>query len=56
MKYENKTIIELKDICKRREIKGYSKLNKSELIRLIKKNLSKPSKTYKTKSVKNERR
>ena len=48
MKYENNTIIELKDICKRREIKGYSKLNKSELIRLIKKNLSKPCKTYKT--------
>jgi len=55
MKYENKTIIELKDICKRREIKGYSKLNKSELIRLIKKHLPKTSKMGKTKSVKKMR-
>jgi len=41
MKYENKTILELKDICKKRDISGYSKLNKDELIRLIKKHLPK---------------
>lgn len=52
MKYENKTIIELKDICKRRGIKGYSKLNKNELIGLINKHLSKTSKMGKTKSFK----
>lgn len=45
MKYENKTISELKDICKKRDISGYSKLNKDDLIRLIKKHLPKKTST-----------
>jgi len=49
MKYETKTILELKNICKKRDISGYSKLNKNELILLIKKNLSK--KILKKKSI-----
>jgi hypothetical protein len=61
MKYENKTILELKDICKKRDISGYSKLNKDELIRLIKKHLPKKksispkSKTIKSKIIKEKK-
>ena len=35
MNYQKKTIIQLKEICKKRKIKGYSKLNKSEIIELL---------------------
>lgn len=35
MNYQKKTIIQLKEICKKRKIKGYSKLNKSEIIQLL---------------------
>ena len=38
LKYENNTIEELKKICKQNNISGYSKLNKKELIKLLKKN------------------
>lgn len=37
--YEKKTIIELKSIAKKKHLKGYSKLNKKNLIKLIKKNV-----------------
>lgn len=35
MNYQKKTIIQLKEICKKRKIKGYSRLNKSEIIQLL---------------------
>ena len=38
LKYENNTIEELKKMCKQNNISGYSKLNKKELIKLLKKN------------------
>ena len=41
MNYEIKTIIELKEICKKKNLKNYSKLNKKELISFIKKNIKK---------------
>ncbi len=31
--FENKTVQELKDICKQRDIKGFSNMNKEELIK-----------------------
>lgn len=34
--YGNMTITELKNICKKKSIKGYSRLNKKELINLLK--------------------
>ena len=34
----NKTVEELKDICRQKNITGYSKLNKEKLIKLVKKN------------------
>ena len=37
LKYENNTVEELKKICKQNNISGYSKLNKKELIKLLKK-------------------
>ena len=36
--YDKKTIIELRSLAKRKHLKGYSKLNKKDLIKLIKKN------------------
>jgi hypothetical protein len=39
LKYENNTVEELKKICKHNNISGYSKLNKKELIKLLKKNM-----------------
>lgn len=39
MTYKNKTVEELKNICRIRNIKGYSKLRKDEIIKLIKKNM-----------------
>lgn len=41
MNYETKTVVQLKEICKKKNISGYSKLNKKELISFIKKNLKK---------------
>ena len=41
MNYEIKTIVELKEICKKKKLKNYSKLNKKELISFIKKNIKK---------------
>lgn len=38
LKYENNTMEELKKMCKQNNISGYSKLNKKELIKLLKKN------------------
>lgn len=38
LKYENNTMEELKKICKQNNISGYSKLNKKDLIKLLKKN------------------
>jgi hypothetical protein len=38
-KYENNTIEELKKMCKQNNISGYSKLNKKDLIKLLKKNM-----------------
>lgn len=38
--YDNMTITELKNLCKDRNIKRYSKLNKSELIELLTKNIT----------------
>ena len=34
----NKTVEELKFICRQKNITGYSKLNKEDLIKLVKKN------------------
>jgi len=39
LKYENNTVEELKKMCKKNNISGYSKLNKKELIKLLKKNI-----------------
>lgn len=41
MNYQSKTVVQLKEICKNKNISGYSKLNKKELISFIKKNLKK---------------
>ena len=38
LQYKNNTVEELKKICKQNNISGYSKLNKKELIKLLKKN------------------
>lgn len=38
LKYEDNTIEELKKMCKQNNISGYSKLNKKELIKILKKN------------------
>jgi len=38
-KYENKTIEELKEMCRQNNINGYSKLNKEDLIKHVKKNM-----------------
>ena len=35
MNYETKTVVQLKEICKKKSISGYSKLNKKELIKAI---------------------
>ena len=35
LKYENNTMEELKKMCKQNNISGYSKLNKSDLIKII---------------------
>ena len=40
MKYDDLTLVELKQIAKNKHIKGYSKLNKIDLISLLKKNKS----------------
>ena len=45
LKYENNTVEELKKICKNNNISGYSKLNKKELIKLLKKNTKSDKKT-----------
>ena len=37
-KYENKTMEELKEMCRQKNISGYSKLNKEDLLKLVKKN------------------
>ena len=36
--YKNYSVLELKSICKNNKIKNYSKLNKADLIKLLKKN------------------
>ena len=36
MELENKTVEELKQMCKKKKIKGYSKFNKKGLINLLK--------------------
>lgn len=41
MDYSKKTVIQLKEICKKNKILGYSKLNKKDLINLVKKNIKK---------------
>ena len=41
MNYQKLTVSELKSICKKNHIKGYSYLNKEDLIKIIKKNLNK---------------
>jgi hypothetical protein len=38
-KYTNLTLIQLKSIAKEKNLKNYSKLNKSDLIKVIKKNM-----------------
>ena len=45
LKYENNTMEELKKMCKQNNISGYSKLNKKELIKLLKKNTKSDKKT-----------
>ena len=37
----NKTVLELKEICKKKELKGYSKLCKDDLVKMLSKNLKK---------------
>ena len=37
MKFQNKLLSELKEIAKKKKIKGYSKLNKKELIQELEK-------------------
>ena len=37
----NKTVLELKEICKKKELKGYSKLCKDNLVKMLSKNLKK---------------
>lgn len=44
MNYKKLTVPELKSICKKNHIKGYSYLNKDDLIKIIKKNLRKKMK------------
>jgi hypothetical protein len=44
MDLEEKTIVELKDICRERKIKGFSQLQKRPLINLIKKDVRKSDK------------
>lgn len=41
MNYKKLTVSELKNMCKKNHIKGYSYLNKDDLIKIIKKNLKK---------------
>lgn len=45
MDLETKTVVQLKDICRERKIKGYSQLQKKPLINLIKKDVRKTNKT-----------
>ena len=45
LQYKNNTVEELKKICKQNNISGYSKLNKKELIKLLKKNTKSDKKT-----------
>ena len=40
-KFENKTVEELKEICRQKNITGYSKLKKEDVIKLVKKNSKK---------------
>jgi hypothetical protein len=40
-KLQNKTLTELKDLCRIQKIKGYSKLNKDEIIKLLKRKYKK---------------
>jgi hypothetical protein len=47
LKYENNTVEELKKLCKQNNISGYSKLNKKELIKLLKKNKKTDKKIHK---------
>ena len=39
--FNNKTVLELKEICKEKELKGYSKLCKDDLVKMVSKNLKK---------------
>lgn len=41
MDYQKKTVFQLKEICRKNKITGYSKLNKKDLISYIKKNIKK---------------
>lgn len=41
MDYSKKTVIQLKEICKKKKFSGYSKLNKKDLISYLKKNIKK---------------
>ena len=41
MKYDKLTVAELKQLAKNKQIKGYSKLNKDDLIALLKKHKNK---------------
>ena len=43
----NKTLKELKSECKKRKISGYSKMNKSQLIKALSKNKKSPNKKMK---------
>nr|QBK86105.1 MAG: Rho termination factor [Marseillevirus LCMAC101] len=45
MDLETKTVVQLKDICRERKIKGYSQLQKRPLINLIKKDTKKSDKS-----------
>ena len=46
MNYQFKTLIQLKEICKKKSLNGYSKLNKQELIQLIQNDSKKKIKKY----------
>lgn len=42
----NKTVLELKEICKKKELKGYSKLCKDDLVKMLSKKLKKNGNMY----------